>query len=236
MPTDGSYSPPFNEEAALAELERLRDAIEESRRRRSQSSDEFEAFVRSFRTPAAPAAPKTDAPPAPGADVIARERHRPPASVTPPVEQPMPPAEERLPVEQPSATDHTEHANRAEHTDRVPPSKRRSRSVMLWALGGTVILVASIVLLMWPWKTVPPDTASSASTGGAPATASAPPTGTPDATPADAAPAAAPAANAHALEGELNVQRRVWVRGLVDGQRTVGRELPAGRTRTQTRR
>src|SRR5438094_843243 len=55
MRTDEAHSPPFDEKAALEELERLRDAIEESRRRRSQRSDEFEAFIRSFRTGAAPA-------------------------------------------------------------------------------------------------------------------------------------------------------------------------------------
>ncbi len=52
MDNGNARRPSFDEQAALAELERLRDAIEESRRRRSERTDEFEAFVRSFRTPA----------------------------------------------------------------------------------------------------------------------------------------------------------------------------------------
>lgn len=52
MDKGNARRPPFDEQAALAELERLRDAIEESRRRRSERTDEFDAFVRSFRRPA----------------------------------------------------------------------------------------------------------------------------------------------------------------------------------------
>jgi hypothetical protein len=41
----------FDENAALAELERLRDAIQAARRARQRTSDEFGAFVKGFRTP-----------------------------------------------------------------------------------------------------------------------------------------------------------------------------------------
>src|SRR3954451_5182422 len=42
---------PFDEEAALAELERLRESIQAARQARQRTSDEFAAFIKSFRTP-----------------------------------------------------------------------------------------------------------------------------------------------------------------------------------------
>jgi hypothetical protein len=44
---------PFDEEAALAELERLRESIQAARQARQRTSDEFAAFIKSFRNPAA---------------------------------------------------------------------------------------------------------------------------------------------------------------------------------------
>ena len=46
MPANG----PFEEQAALAELERLQRELEESRRRRRQANDAFDSFLRSFGT------------------------------------------------------------------------------------------------------------------------------------------------------------------------------------------
>ena len=43
---------PFDEQAALGELERLRESIQAARRARQRTSDEFEAFIKSFRKPA----------------------------------------------------------------------------------------------------------------------------------------------------------------------------------------
>jgi hypothetical protein len=223
MPTEGAQSPPFDEQAALEELQRLRDAIEESRRRRSQSSDAFEAFVRSFRTPtASPAAPTIDT-----------VEHQPRKDLQPPslpVEQPTP-VEQRAPVEERGSIEEPKPVEDHAPTPAVPSasaSKRRTGAFVPRALGGAAILLASVVLLMRPWKAVRSETSSSSSTGPAPTTASAPATTTPAPAPAPAAEAAAPAARAHALEAELNIQRRVWVRVLVDGQRTIERELPAG--------
>src|SRR4051812_14863253 len=99
MPSDRSYSPPFDEQAALAELERLRDAIQESRRRRSESSDEFDAFVRSFRAPAASESPDADAQRSRTA-LAGRERRPAPPPVVPPAQSRVPPVQERLHVEQ----------------------------------------------------------------------------------------------------------------------------------------
>jgi hypothetical protein len=48
----------FDEKAALAELERLRESIQLARQARQRSSDEFEAFVKSFRRPASTPTPE----------------------------------------------------------------------------------------------------------------------------------------------------------------------------------
>lgn len=42
----------FDEQAVLAELERLRESIQAARKVRQRTCDEFDAFVKSFRTPA----------------------------------------------------------------------------------------------------------------------------------------------------------------------------------------
>ena len=68
---------PFNEQAALQELERLQRAIEETRRRRKETGDAFDAFVRSFqkerhdarREAQPPVEPVAEAPSAPPAIV-----------------------------------------------------------------------------------------------------------------------------------------------------------------------
>lgn len=56
---------PFDDRAALEELERLQIAIREYRRQREKAEGEFDAFVGSFRTPAEP--PPTVPPPQPSA-------------------------------------------------------------------------------------------------------------------------------------------------------------------------
>jgi Domain of unknown function (DUF4115) len=55
--TDESSAPAFNEQEALAELERLRAEIVAARVRREALSAEFDAFVRSFRVQPSPHAP-----------------------------------------------------------------------------------------------------------------------------------------------------------------------------------
>jgi hypothetical protein len=237
MRADEAYSPPFDERAALEELERLRDAIEASRRRRSQTSDEFEAFVRSFRTtdrtahtdPKAHTDPAThsrlDARTAPEVRPAAEGRTDAAARTHPAV-----PMEANAPTDPPAHTGHavqtTDHADHTGHAAQTRPVLAPTRRTLVpRVLGGAAILVASALLLVRPWKAVRSETTAPPPTAGV--TAAAPPTTPP---PPAAAPAPAPPepARTHALEGELNVQRRVWVRVLLDGERTVERELPAG--------
>jgi uncharacterized protein DUF4115 len=49
MPTEHESHVPFNEQAALEELERLQRALEESRQKRKDASAAFDQFVNSFR-------------------------------------------------------------------------------------------------------------------------------------------------------------------------------------------
>src|SRR5262245_33535098 len=49
---------PFDEKAALAELERLRESIQAARKARQRTSDEFDAFIKSFRTPGSTPTPE----------------------------------------------------------------------------------------------------------------------------------------------------------------------------------
>jgi hypothetical protein len=55
---------PFEEQAALEELERLQRAIQESQRRRRQASDAFDSFLQSFSTRSAAPAPDSSPTPA----------------------------------------------------------------------------------------------------------------------------------------------------------------------------
>lgn len=87
MPTEHESSyVPFNEQAALEELERLQEALEESRQKRKDASAAFDQFVNSFRKEPTrgPRPPQTTWPMSDvGPSTIAREsRIAPPATQT----------------------------------------------------------------------------------------------------------------------------------------------------------
>jgi hypothetical protein len=75
MPGNG----PFDEQAALAELERLQRELEEARRRRRQANDAFDSFLRSFGTRSSSATESEGAVAAP----TVRRRPRAPIEATP---------------------------------------------------------------------------------------------------------------------------------------------------------
>jgi hypothetical protein len=87
------------------------------------------------------------------------------------------------------------------------------------AVGAVVVLAA---LLLWLMRSSPDETASSGQRGGPTAAAPAP---APSAQPA--APQAAPPPG---LQLELRTLRLVWMRVIVDGERAIEREIPAGQT------
>jgi len=93
-------------------------------------------------------------------------------------------------------------------------------------LAGAAILIVATLLLLRPWRSSSPETTSPPT--GSPTTASAPQAATPAPAAKPASPPPPAAARTHALEAELNAERRVWVRAIVDGQKTIERELPPG--------
>jgi hypothetical protein len=230
----------FDERAALEQLERFREEITRERARRRAVSDEFESFVRSFKTPAAPA-PAEQAPsptprpmpraggpppprptPAPVRPEAARPAPAHPASArpdparidlprAPKLEMPSPPM---LPVD-PHAVFPTE----IDSPVPAPPRRRRLALVMLAVL----VLGVLAAWALWPRPSATPTEVAETS---APA-----PTGEvaqPAADEGASAPTAAPAPAPENRVTELTTTRNVWVRVIADGERVLERELPAG--------
>src|SRR5687768_15300376 len=69
--------PPFNERAALEELERFKSDIERYRQQRKAVGEAFDHFVGSFKKPSSPA-------PQPSAPATAPRHEAPPRAATPP--------------------------------------------------------------------------------------------------------------------------------------------------------
>jgi Domain of unknown function (DUF4115) len=196
----------FDEQRAIAELERLHHAIESARRRRREAVAEFDDFVRGFRTPRTNAEPDEPA--------------RPSRSLT--TSHPPDPA-----VPSRAAFGESDRAFFDALPAAAPPrpstrrDKRRITARDLAIAGAGVAAIAGI-LVVRGWRNAPPH-ATDARGVAAPPNVSAPATG-------PAAPASTPAAAVAqgGLNAELTTVRRVWVRVVVDGERAIERELPAG--------
>jgi hypothetical protein len=198
-----NHASSFDEKAALAELERLQQAIADSRRRRGETVDEFDAFVRSFSNPQERRAPAADRPgetrpvaPAPPSEQV-RFEHIDPAALR--IELPRPDLLE--PIETPG-----------KRPSIAPP----------WLLAAIAVLVViGALMLMRGRPSTPaqsPTPAATETTAPAAATASV-------STPARAG--SAPAVKPGGIQAELTALRPVWVRVLTDGQRAIERELKA---------
>jgi Domain of unknown function (DUF4115) len=241
---------PFNEKAALAELERLADKIRSSRQQREQAEAQFEAFVRGFREQnlkgaiaahagelaARAAAPQTTAP-------------KPPEVPVPrPVEGPVPRAlEGTVPsmlegsaptpaptgpetiaakplLPSPVAAASSETWEIHENQELMPAAKP-ARSGRAW-IGLAAVGVALLLVVLWrPWRGAGDGAATPVPRAEAPAPAAATPS-TPPPTPQPPAPANP--VPARALNVELTTLRPVWTRVTVDDRRVIERELAAG--------
>jgi hypothetical protein len=197
----GSTKDPFDERAALAELERFSREIERYKSERQSAERKFDKFVESFPAPEdvfpteAPAARARQVTQSPPPETIAlpplpkREAKAAPVVVTPPA---------AADVKGPAPI--------------VPEARPRKRTPILAAL--VVVLVAAGAFAVWTFRgagntPLPQTTAPPAA---APA---------PQSPPASAPPPAAP------VESEITTIRRAWVRVIADGERVVERELPA---------
>ena len=226
----------FDERAALEQLERFREEITRERARRREVSDEFESFVRSFKTPAAPgpaAQAPSPTPPAPPRAGVPLPPKPTPAPVRPEAARPAPahpaparraPARIELPpapkTDVPSppmlpVDPHVVFPTEIDPRMPVPPRRRRLALVML------AVLVIGVLAAwaLWPRSSSP---ATEVADTSAPAPAG-------DVSqPADEGVAAPPAPAPESLVTELATTRNVWVRVIADGERVVERELPAG--------
>jgi hypothetical protein len=236
---------PFDERAALAELESVRERIEHYRAQRRKVQEEFDAFVRSFKTPlevtgAAPAIAEPGQATAPDAPAWSPGRVQPPVpaelatfypdflsepltaadgsiAFASETEPPMAPA----PTPQPLPSDAPAFEPECEplRADEVPRATSRVRMIV----GGGLVLLVGGGAVTWMLRSGESDPSGGSSP--APVTRSASPASDPmsDVVGGPAQAAAVPSADA----AELTTIRRVWMRVLVDGERVLEREVPA---------
>jgi hypothetical protein len=237
--TEARQPQPFNEAAAVAELERLADRILATRRQREQAVAEFDAFVRTFRHPSTELARTSPSPP-----VVS---HPPPVvnhastDVQAPVPTPPPPeAEAEAPApaagifEAPiSAREFRTRSVEAVHQrppkalNRLSPGLRRA--LVAITLAAFLVMVAAWLVVRWWRSPLPTDSAPAAAsvpTATVP-TASVPTAGAPAPTPPPTASPTAGAAAPRALNIEVVTVRPVWIRVTIDGRQELARELPA---------
>jgi hypothetical protein len=217
--SDQSESRPFDEQAALAELERLAQKIQVSRRQRAEAVAEFDAFVRAFREPAGTS--QAASLQSPQSRVLGRA---PGPELHPALDALDEGVKPNVPVFRPAEPIRNSAPPKSDPWTPVvspltlpaPPQKWWLQRNVL-ALGG-VLAVAGGVALVW----------SLFGTSNTPAANQSP--SLPAAAPASApAPSAAPAttAPARAVNVELTTVRPVWMRVIVDDRKTMEREFPA---------
>ena len=222
---DSSHTP-FDEKAALEELERLRDAIQAARRTRMAKSDEFDQFVKGFKKPPAPPSAPEPEPPAsaPAIELPAPSPVPELLTLTPAPEQP---AEMAEPPTQPSPLASSTPTVSTIAALETPPPRPASQSPSQSGnrIVGTVAVaaVALIAVLMY-WSRGP-----STRVVEAPANTVQSPAPVVQAPPAPApTPAPAPPAPAAAVNVELRTLQPVWMRVTVDGQKQREGTVPAG--------
>jgi hypothetical protein len=227
--SDTTTPRPFDERAALQELEALAERIQATRRQRQEAVAEFESFVKGFREDryqeliAAQAAQSS----VPAAGVRKTEPRPAPA----PESRAMPAPDSRNPIAPsptipakavPTAPPHIVPAALPRPTVDVVSLLKAPRARL--ALAG-VGVAALVVIGAWLWFRSP-DTPSQPATSTPAAQTEPPAAAAPQAVastgPADSARATTP----RALNIELITLRPVWTRVVVDGQKTIERELP----------
>ena len=189
---------PFDDRAALEELERLRRAIDEWRERRKQVLATFDEFVRGFRTPAAEREVVEPPPTPPGELVVTSDV--PEAVHEPP---PSPIVDLVLRSSGPSA------------------EQRRRRARLVIVAGGVAVIIATGVLLTRSRHDAPAESSSQRSSPVPPAGTQIPQSTVPPVTPRP------DPVEPGSGRTEIIALRRVWVRVIVDGTREVERELRA---------
>jgi hypothetical protein len=227
--TDTSTPRPFDERAALQELEALAERIQATRRQRQEAVAEFESFVKGFREDRyqeliAAQAARSSAPPASGRTI--EPRPAPPPEPPKPVASaaaltakaiptPLPPI---LPAALPRESASASRAERPSVDIRSLLDAPRAR------LAVAALAVAALVVIgAWLWNRSPNAAPARPVTPSPAARTEPPPATTPQAVASTGPVNAAPP---RALNMELITLRPVWTRVVVDGQKMVERELP----------
>jgi hypothetical protein len=226
--SDSTSDRPFDESAALVELERFRQEIERYRIRRQVVTQEFDAFIESMPAPedvfpteqpaartSVPLPPPIAAPPSKGDPTVSTPASRTPVPSAPETAAP-PPAMTAVGPAAVGETFRHEAIPAAQPAASPPRRSRRTLPVVLTI--GVLTAIGGFATILWR----SPDSQPPAEQQPAPASATAPTPG--ESTAAAPAPAPAPLP----LESELVAVRRAWVRIIADGERVVERELPAG--------
>jgi Domain of unknown function (DUF4115) len=192
----------FEEQAALEELQRIQQALEESRRRRRQANEAFDSFLRSFGPRAQPRIEERQVREPEFEDVQVAQ--------PPPGESPV--AEERT-AELPSSESRNVPA-------ALAGGRRSRRLVRPFTVAAAAVIVAAALFLVRQNRSHDAARLSS-ETPTAPAVPAA--ASRPDTPPVVQPPPPATTTGS----AELTALRPVWVRVLVDGQPVLERELPA---------
>jgi hypothetical protein len=254
--SDSTHPPapaPFNEQAALAELEQLADKIQISRRQRERAEAEFDAFVKGFRyerytssiaatdrelrraedrVSGASGAPVA----ATGVASAATHAARATSSQTQSAELKFGPTGEFGPTgaapsaiaAEPAVDDTSPWGAGAERESivHVPSKPPRLRAAHV-GVGLATLAVVAVAVLLWrssPPGSVGPTTPTNPSV--APATTPQPSAQEPAAV-AVPTPTPTPAKPPRALNIEFITIRPVWARIMIDGRRAMEREFPA---------
>ena len=222
---------PWDERAALEELERLKRGIEEWRQRRKEVQAEFDRFVRGFRT-MPPEREILDPPAMNGAvrksELALGETLAADGSVAAPLTSvPISPMTVKDPAISPSDPDSSTAPPyfpivATTVNDGAPSRGQRTRRTQLIAVtGGVAVAIAAGALLMRTWGGKPDGSSGASKQSAAGRAIQAPrPTAPSNPTPIPAIP--------DATRSEITALRRVWVRVIVDGTREVEREMQAG--------
>ena len=206
---------PFDEQAVLAELEQLRESIQAARKARQRTSDEFEAFVKSFRTPTSTPASER---PMPASLAPVSPQHEARESIDRSIHGPDPlPSGDRIESKTESVDD----------SIALPPSKspRRYRfdirSIGILAIA--VVIALGLLSTRWRQRMSPPKTVNAVSENPIVPRAA-------RALPPAPAPTALANAAAHGVAVELRTIRPVWMRVVVDGRKDAEGTVQAGQS------
>jgi hypothetical protein len=229
---------PFDERAALEELERLADRIQATRRQRERAVAEFNAFVKTFkdedhaarlsalqpvpRAEAPPVATPVQSSPAPLLPPVVERRAADPAPAAVPVADAPPPASPEPAIEaEPAAASWSASPARSFDLKSLWKSARGRIGLVVAAL------VVAVALAAWLFRGGQEENPVAASPAPA-APEQAPPAASP-ARPGVPTPVASTGAP-RAVNVVVTTIRPVWTRVTVDDRKVIEREIPGGQT------